>query len=599
MTRRTKGWHRGVGFLLVLVVVGAGISGCHSEKKDPEKKPVVEKESTASLSGSDLDLLKEGGERWDLVHLEGSPVGYQQTTVEPGFEGNEDWIGFTTKVVMEMRRFGDRVKTETEGISVETRDGKLVRLEGTQPIGGNSVKTRAEVNGDRLQGTAEVMGMEREIDLPFPDDAGGPNLLTLSLLNQPMEPDEKRSLQFFDPALLSLVKLELTARDEEPTALLQDGEFSLLRIDGTMEVQNRKIPMIFWCDRTGTIHKLQTPSMNMEMFRASRKQAMLTTDVPFDIGRFTVIPTNRTIENPYATSRATYRVTLRTANAAQAFPASASQETEPVSERTAIVTVRSLRPEGGDASDSGDQNSQDLPTEADLGSSPWIQADDPEVVAMAEKAAPEGASPWETAQALERFVHENIKKVNYSQLFSSATEVAEKLEGDCTEHALLLAALGRARGIPSRVVVGLVYAGTPTEGGFAFHMWNEMAIGDRWIPMDATLARGGTGAARLRITASSLSEVTLTDLIFPIFDLMGQTEIAIVSVEHDLPSGSSEGPTESTGQGGSGEEPPSTDASSEDAADVTPSLPGNGGTGTSPMPPSSSGRPETSSEESP
>ena len=67
-------------------------------------------------------------------------------------------------------------------------------------------------------------------------------------------------------------------------------------------------------------------------------------------------------------------------------------------------------------------------------------------------------------------------------------EVARSLEGDCTEHAVLLAALCRARKIPARVAFGLVYY--PPQKGFAYHMWNEVWIADRWIPLDATLGHG-------------------------------------------------------------------------------------------------------------
>ena len=41
--------------------------------------------------------------------------------------------------------------------------------------------------------------------------------------------------------------------------------------------------------------------------------------------------------------------------------------------------------------------------------------------------------------------------------FASASEVARKREGDCTEHGILLAGLGSSDGDPPRVVSGLVY----------------------------------------------------------------------------------------------------------------------------------------------
>ncbi|NBU87363.1 MAG: transglutaminase domain-containing protein, partial [Verrucomicrobia bacterium] len=64
---------------------------------------------------------------------------------------------------------------------------------------------------------------------------------------------------------------------------------------------------------------------------------------------------------------------------------------------------------------------------------------------------------------------------NYGVGFATASEVARNKEGDCTEHSMLLAALGRALGIPTRVATGLVYA-DEFEGEkdvLVYHMWNQ------------------------------------------------------------------------------------------------------------------------------
>ncbi len=50
---------------------------------------------------------------------------------------------------------------------------------------------------------------------------------------------------------------------------------------------------------------------------------------------------------------------------------------------------------------------------------------------------------------MERFVNREVTKKNFSQTFASAAEVARSRKGDCTEHAVFLMALCRARGIPA------------------------------------------------------------------------------------------------------------------------------------------------------
>lgn len=100
-------------------------------------------------------------------------------------------------------------------------------------------------------------------------------------------------------------------------------------------------------------------------------------------------------------------------------------------------------------------------------------------------AAQHEATP--TPADLERFVYEHVRNKSYSRSFDLASRVAASGEGDCTEHAVLLAALARASGYPARVVMGNLILDLD-EGLFAFgHAWTEIHVGDGWQIRDATL----------------------------------------------------------------------------------------------------------------
>jgi hypothetical protein len=90
---------------------------------------------------------------------------------------------------------------------------------------------------------------------------------------------------------------------------------------------------------------------------------------------------------------------------------------------------------------------------------------------------------------LEDFVRDFIDDKNLSVGYASALEVARNPEGDCTEHAVLLAALGRAEGIATRIVNGLAWA--PGFAGrdqvFVPHAWVQAWIDGRWQSFDAAL----------------------------------------------------------------------------------------------------------------
>jgi len=138
---------------------------------------------------------------------------------------------------------------------------------------------------------------------------------------------------------------------------------------------------------------------------------------------------------------------------------------------------------------------------------------------------------WQIAVALERYVGRKITSTNYSQAFDTAAEVFRTGEGDCTEHAVLLAALARAAGIPARVVIGLVYTSETGRPAFGYHMWNELYVNGRWIPMDATLSRGGIGAAHLKLGHTSLEGASALSSFLPVAQVAGRLQIEIVEVQ--------------------------------------------------------------------
>ena len=72
-----------------------------------------------------------------------------------------------------------------------------------------------------------------------------------------------------------------------------------------------------------------------------------------------------------------------------------------------------------------------------------------------------------------------------TEALAPADHVARTLEGDCTEYAMLMAAMCRAEGVPSKTAIGLIYADTKTGPALGFHMWTEVwlrANGCRWTP---------------------------------------------------------------------------------------------------------------------
>ena len=142
-------------------------------------------------------------------------------------------------------------------------------------------------------------------------------------------------------------------------------------------------------------------------------------------------------------------------------------------------------------------------TAALLAPTPLIQSDAPEIRAVADAAAKDAADAPGAALLLHRWVFEHLRKKSNATSLDSALQVLRDRQGDCLSHSVLLTALLRARGIPAKVVAGLVYF----EGAFRYHAW-VYAYAGRWMALDPTLDRVPPDAEYIRLADEETGDVS-------------------------------------------------------------------------------------------
>lgn len=132
------------------------------------------------------------------------------------------------------------------------------------------------------------------------------------------------------------------------------------------------------------------------------------------------------------------------------------------------------------------------------------------------------------ARALERWVHEHVRFRGSGLGMATARQTLDSGDGDCTEHAALLAALLRAAAVPSRLVVGLV----AVDGGGEMmpHAWVEAWTGEAWLPLDAAIYTGEVvDATHLAMAVSDGGDVgALLDLAAPLARGLGRFDLTWV-----------------------------------------------------------------------
>jgi transglutaminase-like putative cysteine protease len=393
--------------------------------------------------------------------------------------------------------------------------------------------TTGRVVGNRLEMDTIVQERKTSAVMRWSPQYGGFTAPVQSLLRKPMQPGERRTLESLQPGFIQLATTEFLARDWEKVSL-PDGVKELLPIDSvTILPDAQKTQAILWIDRSGETLKLHSKEMNIDIVRTTKADALnRNAGELLDINTATAVKLDRPIPNAHETKKIRYRLHLEGDDPAKAFPAGPTQQIKPIDANTAELTVFSIR--AGQKEGNADAPA-DPPGAADRAPNSMLQSDDPLVVSLADEAAGQETDPWKTALRLEEFVHGYINMKDFSQVFASAAEVAKTREGDCTEHAVLLAALCRVKKIPARVAIGLVYTQRATTEGpspeFAYHMWAEVFIDGRWIPLDATLGRGGIGAAHLKVAHSNLQGASMYSSFLPVVQVVGRLKVEVPDVE--------------------------------------------------------------------
>jgi len=156
-----------------------------------------------------------------------------------------------------------------------------------------------------------------------------------------------------------------------------------------------------------------------------------------------------------------------------------------------------------------------------------IQSDDAEIQRLSRELVGTESDTFRAALSLERWVAGNMN-FDLGIVFAPATELIRDRRGTCVGYATLLATLARAAGIPSRIVMGYVYA----LGMFGGHAWAEVLIGERWVPVDAAVVNAGAAdATRISLVASSLAAGLAEISLGAAQQVFGQVGIEILGYE--------------------------------------------------------------------
>ncbi len=539
--------------LLLILLFVVGLTGCTPATTTtvvpPNNEPTQELPVTGGPTVQPPALPSEQAlngvpgkviaEYWERNAMRGSRIGHshyiiEEVPVDDAVEppGAATLIRTISRGETVVERAGQTSKQQIILRSWDTPQGQLVRFESELITANDKMITRGQVapGNTELRLETESTGKTSQSVIPWKPEYRGFFGVEQSLRAKPLQPNEERTVYTLLPILNQVAENRLQATNKEAVSL-PAGAMQLLKINGSTLLavggQQQRIDTTLWIDDAGEALKSYMPGLQQETLRTTRTAALAADQdrPPLDLIVDSVVKVNPPLENPLTTKRVLYRAKVKEGSLAGIFANGLSQRVRMIDDQTAEIEVLAVN--------LNTELPADLkitpPVPADSAANNLIQADDRLVAKLAMNSRRPADDAYGIALDLEKLVNRAITKKNFSQAFASAAEVARTMEGDCTEHAVLLAAVCRARKVPARTAIGLVYY--PPEQGFAYHMWDEVWTGDRWVPLDATLGRGQVAADRIKLLDTNLDGEGAYAALLPVVQVFGRLQLEILEVE--------------------------------------------------------------------
>jgi len=461
---------------------------------------------------------------WYEMSLAGSPAGWSHMIDH--VEGDRRKV--MNETAFRISRAGAEVAMTIQIEWIESTDGLPLSMTSRHDMGVQRMTTIWTFEGDSIKIVTEQDGRRNETSVAAPtvpwltpgalqeafkrEAAAGKKEITLATLAPDFGPEP--------------VGMTYTYTGTERITL-DDKEHEVTVWSMTMEKLPFPSVMKYSSDWTLLSTEMKAPFGQIDMTLSSRSKAMNSVQGkgPELMVNLMIRP-DKPIPDWLAARKGRFRLHAKK-GAMPELPSAGYQRIEPTAEDGTVMQIMDL---GAPSVASREE----LENPQYTGSSGMVDTRDGTIRELVDQALLDaGSGKAERAEAMRAFVHRWISIKNYRTAFASASETARNRTGDCSEHGVLLAAMLRIDGIPSRLATGLVYfqpGGDMDEGVYGWHMWTQAIIDDHWVDLDATLPVPFTIGHVLADTSSLSDESGIGDQ-YNLLALLGNMEIDVLEVD--------------------------------------------------------------------
>jgi hypothetical protein len=450
----------------------------------------------AAILATPLLAAETPAEHWYALYMEGGKVGHASEIRSVAPDGK---VSTTQNVQLTIARGGMSLTAKTSEKSIETADGKPLGFEYVQDMGVMASKSSGKVAGGKLTITSDSAGEKSTQTIDWPAGAMMAEGIRLAGIKHGLKPGITWKATLFTASIMEPMEVLVTVGEANDIDLL-GRVVRLTKVTAKMTASTGPMTQVSWVNADYETMKMTTDAMGMKIeMVACPKEFAMSEDDTVDFFSKVTVPSPEPITNIDTVKSITYHI-APAEGAKPVFPATDSQVSKTAADGNILLTVtRPAAPPAATIPYAG--------TDAELVKatkrSQYLESDDPCVVSLAKKAVGTEKDAWKAAKKIEKFVSSYVANKNLSVGYATAAETARSRSGDCTEHAVLVAAMCRAVGIPAQVVAGLVYAESfgDQENIFGPHAWAQVNIAGKWYGLDATGAPRGFAPDHIALAA--------------------------------------------------------------------------------------------------
>jgi transglutaminase-like putative cysteine protease len=458
---------------------------------------------------------------WYVIKIAGQPAGFVHEETKAEGQG----LITDSEMRIVLNRLGSRVEIGFLSTSEETSDGLLRRVRYEMRASSQSTKSEAVIRDGAIEVRNETGGKTYTSTLSYQGTLYGPEGIRRLTAAGLKKPGDKMTVQTYVAEASLIGKMTRSVLSRE-TLKVGSLEVAALKIEEVLE--GLPIKRTGWLDEEGYLLRQEEPGPfgMIEVWRSGKPEALAAAsggELPEEIYGSSIVRTN--IRLPRAQPVNYLKLRLRHRKPELGWPnlEISGQKVLSKSEKEVILEIRRAGVPPGPVFPvpKTESNRQYLEPNA------LIQSDDADILDLARKLVGGEKDAFRAALSLERWVAENMK-FDLGIVFAPATEIIRNRRGTCVGYATLLAALTRAAGIPSRIVMGYVYA----LGMFGGHAWTEVMLGQSWVPLDAAIVNAGAAdATRVSLVAASLATGMAEVGLGALQQVFGQVGIEVMEFE--------------------------------------------------------------------